>query len=216
MNKRLALGLVIIGLVPLWWKHQIDEVALINLIILSVGWVVYLMIDKKTIKILLAIFLMMMSVFFLLNNDGIISSGKIEVSRSYWVDNYNQNELTKFQQMALFLPFRLRPVIWGNWWQVVEMPLRGMSGLSGELLWPVIGPGLWFLAIFSLYDQKEIEVGIAIFGIVMMGWLGRNQNTSLIGIYLLPAMVVMALPAMKKVDLKILVGLIIIGLPFIF
>jgi hypothetical protein len=215
-KKRLLLWLLLIVLVPLWWQHQLYRDALVNMSVLSGGWAVYLMVNRKNIKIIMSIILALLSVFFLLNNAGLINEGKIDPSRSFWVDNKNQAELTKFQQMSLFMPFKLEKVVWSNWWQVAEAVLKGMSGLGGEILWPIIGPALWFLAIISLYCRTGWEVGMAIFGIVMAGWLSRNPNTSLIGIYLLPAMVVMSLPAIKKIHLKILVVLVLITLPFIF
>ena len=215
-GKRLLLWLVLIVLVPLWWHHQLNSEALLNMSILSTGWIVYQLVLRKSIKIIILIILVILSSFFLLNNAGLISGGKIDLSRSYWVDNENQAELTKFQQMSLFLPFRSRNIVWGNWWQIADAILRGLSGLGGEKLWPVIGPALWFLAIISLYYRTGWEVGIAIFAIVTAGWLSRNPNTGLIGIYLLPAMVVMSLPAIKKINLKILAVLSLITLPFIF
>jgi hypothetical protein len=215
-GKRLLLWLVLIVLLPLWWQHQLYPEALVNMSILSGGWTVYLLVDRKNIKIIMSIVLAILSVFFLLNNAGIISERKIDPSRSFWVDNKNQAELTKFKQMSSFMPFKLKSVVWNSCWQVAETVLRGMSGLGGEKLWPIIGPALWFLAIISLYYRTGWEVGIAIFGIVTTGWLSRNPNTSLIGIYLLPAMVVMSLPAIKKIHLKILVLLVLITLPFIF
>jgi hypothetical protein len=215
-GKRLLLGLVLIVLIPLWWQHQLYREALVNMSILSGGWAIYLLVDRKNIKIIMSIILAILSIFFLLNNTGLISEGKIDPSRSFWVDNKNQAELKKFQQMSLFLPFRSRTVVWGSWWQVAETVLKGMSGFGGEKLWPIIGPALWFLAIISLYYRTGWKVGIIIFGIVTTGWLSRNPNTSLIGIYLLPATVAVSLPAIKKIPLRILIILILITLPFIF
>jgi len=215
-RKRLLFLLTIIVLIPLWWQHQLYQETLMNMLILSCGWAIYLLVDQKYIKIAITIILILLSAYFISKNAGLISEGKIDQSRSYWVDNKNQAELTKFQQMSLFLPYISRRIVWGNWWQITETVLRGMSGLSGEIIWPTIGPALWFLAIVSLYYRTEWEVGMAIFCVVVIGWLSRNPNTNLISAYLLPAIVVLSLPAIKKVNLKILTVLSLITLPFIF
>lgn len=206
---------IIVCLIPAWWHNRLSSNTFIEITLLVIAWGSYLVLKSRAVKIGLLIFLVFFSVYLVLTNAGILNDGKLDLERTSWVDNRNQKVLERFSNESTFLPYRVRGVVWGKWWQGWDIVTKSLYGIGGDRLWPTTGVALWGLTMMGLVLGTNWQYLVVILAIVAAGTMARNPNLDMIGLYVLPAMICSCFGVLKKVKTKIVVTMILITIPFL-
>jgi hypothetical protein len=211
LSKKQTLFLSIsLILTPIFWHSDFSKNELLILFFLSAGYSLYLLTKKNIILICLGL----LTVYLVLANTEIINGTSINLQSTFWTNNQYHLVLEKFRDESTFLPYRLRGIIWGNWWPSYHLFLHSLSG--GEYLWPIIGIVWWSFLILGLSNRVNIKIFFIIWLTIIAGWANRNPNLSLIGTYLLPPLITISISTIKKSNPKLLIGLLVITLLFLF
>lgn len=215
-KKQVIYLFIVICLIPIWWRQRITTESMLQLLILTGGWAGYLLIKNGIIKLVLLFALTGLSVYFVLADASILNGTSFNRERTFWVDNKNDLVLQRFKEESLFLPYSIRGIVWGEWWQGYEIFLKSFEGITGNVLWSTTGIALWVLAVISLLKKTNAEIFMAVWATIAAGWMGRNPNLSMIGIFLIPPILAMGIGVTKKLDIRGMIATIFLTIPFIF
>lgn len=192
----------IIFTIPTPWFNQISNYSLFTIFSLSFFCVLYLISHKDVIKNIAIISLTLFSTVLLITNSQVINYPDINPDRTSWVDNNNNSILVKFEKQSTILPYRLRPIIWGQWWQLSDFFTRGLTGIGGNYLVPTTGIFLWVIVLVSIFIAPNFKLLSSLYLTICVGWLSRNPNISSIALQILPIMIIVSASVLKKLHFQ--------------
>jgi len=131
-----------------------------------------------------------LTLFFILKFNSIIGNRILpDWERTLISDGKFFEVVHRFSDRSVFLPFRLRPLIFGNWIIIYDLIGRAVGGIWPDKFMVVTGLTAMIPIITGLIKYRSFWLWILFFTGVAAGMLSRNPDTSTIYYLLLPPII---------------------------
>ncbi len=185
--------LVLLVISPAFTQSSINPQKTLLLVILSLLWTIYIPITYKGLKLLILSLILVLAVFSALFFNSIISQDlHFDRERTFISDSHFPAVISRFRIWSVYLPYRLRPLVFGNWIIAVATLGRTFSWLWLDKAVVAIGfIGLIPLALgaYKSVKQNKLAPLLVICFTVAAGSLARNPDTSVIYFLVLPQLI---------------------------
>lgn len=165
-------------------SSQIPQQKMIYITLISLFWAGYRIFESKIIGKISFLICLLVLIFSVLAANSVISADlHFDFERTFIADNDYPKTIARFQTTSVYLPYRLRSVLFNSWIIPVSLIGRGFLLFWFDQILPAIGLIALMPLAISLYRRPKLHTLGPIFIAATTAGLSRNPDTS--GLYLL-------------------------------
>jgi len=216
-KKCVIFGILSIVTMPInrmYFNNQQAPFALFSLLLTLMLWIIYSLKRTSSIikyfSLLLIILISCLSVLYL--NEIITQSFTFNYQRTFIIDNKYNEQILNYQKEALYLPYKLRPIIYGKWIFVFDVIERTFNWLWIDKFIIAFGIPILYSSIKGILKFPQRDFVIVFFVCALSGVIARNPNTLSIYFLLSPLAIILLATILPKINLKFFSLLILFGI----
>lgn len=190
---------------PVILTSQINNKIILNF---CLSFLVLILIEIPKNKLLKNIFFILAIIFYsysILNLSEIINTKiNIDTQKVFFIDNSSFDTIQRFRQDALYLPVKLRPLIYNSFQIVLVFIGRIINYLWIDKLIEFLGFPILYLTYLSFKNKNNLKYLLFPILIVSFFVLHRDPNTSLIYLFLIPPLILFFSKNIKNINFCLL------------
>lgn len=165
---------------------------------------------KKGVFVITSLYLFITILYL----NGIISNGNIDYERLFYIDNHSLSIIKTFQTTALYVPIKLRFLIFNQTHIIFALLKRITSAIWVSNFISYYSFTFIYLLFLSLKKRKNLHLLFYIFIVMLSGILPRNPNNYLLYLFSLPIFILFFIKNVRSINIKIFIISLISGYLF--
>jgi hypothetical protein len=216
LNQQQKYLLVILAIIsPAFWQGHHFLVSTLIFVCLAFLWIVYWFIDNNFGKAISLILISLVGIAGILILGGIINP-KLQWSPeiTYIVNDKLPETIATFNRQSLYLPRRLRSIVFNNWIIPVNIAEKAIGWLWLDNLAKIIGLAALYPLVLGVLNRKSAKILLVIILFASAMMLNRNPDTFTFRLFLFFPLLDLAAAGLKRTQSKYLLPLIALGIIF--
>jgi hypothetical protein len=176
-NSKKYLFFFLLLISPIVIKININITELLIFILISFLFVIKEYCYHPKIKFILNLIILLSIIFFINNLSGLLNKDlSLDISRTYFKDTFQIEKIIKVQEEAVYLKFRLRKYLFGNWIIIISLLKKFFDYFWFHNILLILNIFLIYPLILGFNKKNKNEI-IMLILIVFSSVINRNPNT---------------------------------------